>query len=230
MTFAIVFKNPGAASHRVDQQVQVSVAVDVGENGACRILVSATDTGGVRDILKPPVAEIAKERVVPAIEATKINITETVAIHVPQSDARTIQQVLIGDRSFVGNEVGKGNPGGFRRQQRETDLAEFGHRQFAPTIARPGLPVQLAALSQGATRQEQGPQGKLKQCACGGVWPVQKTFHGRSTLIFPSISTSISRAPAGTGFVVVLPPGHLTQICVGTWGAPSTCTAPSCDQ
>src|SRR5438874_7275628 len=229
MTLAVVHENPGTASHRIDQQVQIAVSVDVGEDGARRILASATDSGGVRDIFKLAVAEIAEKFVVVAVETAQIDITQAVAVHITERNPRTVQQILVGDRSCIGNKVGKGDPGGFRLQECETGLADLGHGQFAPTIALSGLPIQPAAFSY-TLRQEQGPKGKLKQCVCDGALPIQKTFHWRSTLIFPSTSTSISRAPAGIEFVVVLPPAHRTQSCVGAWGVPSTSTAPSCDQ
>ena len=68
MTLAVVHENPGAASHRIDQQVQIAVSVNVGEDSACRILASATDPGGIGDILEFPIAEIAEEFVVVAVE------------------------------------------------------------------------------------------------------------------------------------------------------------------
>src|SRR6266513_6288701 len=185
MTLAVVYENPGAASHRIDQQVQITVSVDVGEDSARRILASATDAGGVRDIFKVPVAEIAEEFVVVAVETAQIDITQAVAVHITERNPRTVQQILVGDRSLIGDEIRKKNRGGFSRQKRETGLADLGHRQFAPPAAWSGLPIQPAAFSS-TLRQEQGPQGKLKQCVCDGALPIQKTFHWRSTLIFPS--------------------------------------------
>src|SRR5437667_692697 len=228
MSIAAVLENSSAASHRVDQKVQIAIPVNVGQDGACRNLAAATNAGRVRDIFKLPVAEIAVEFVAAAVEATKIDITEAVAIHIPQGNTRAVQQILVGDRSLIGNEVGKENPCGFRRQQCEPRFAGLRHRQFAPTIALSRLPIQPGAFSYGSPgRQEQEPKDK---CVFSQASPVQKTFHWQSTLVFPPTSTSISCAPAGTRFVVVLPSAHRTQSPVGAWGAPSTCTAPSCDQ
>src|SRR5438445_36027 len=97
MTLAVVLENPGATSHRIDQKVQITVPVNVGEDSARRILASAPDTGGVRDILKFPVTQISVHPVVVAVETAKVNITQAVAIHVPERNSGAVQQILVGD-------------------------------------------------------------------------------------------------------------------------------------
>src|SRR5258708_29226692 len=169
MSLAIVLENSGAASHGIDQQVQVAVAVNVGENRAGRILVSTTDPGGVGDVLKSPIAKIAEEFVV-AIEAAEVEVAKAVAIDIPERDPGAAQQIAVGNRSLIRNEIRKKNPGGFRQQESEASLARRRHRQLAPAIAGTGLPIQARASGRGLVRkQQEGGNGHERQLP-GGSW------------------------------------------------------------
>ena len=84
--------------------------------------------------------------------------------------------------------------------------------------SRLDAPLYLALSPHGGERVAEGrafaAPKRLRPCRRerGGSWVAARGQNQRKTLIPPSKPTSISRAPAGTTWVIVLPPGHRIQI------------------
>src|SRR5207247_4671596 len=119
--------------------------------------------------------------------------------------------------------VGKTNAGGCRRQKCESELAGSGYRHLPPAIARTGLPVQPGSSKYSSDEaQEHRTDNDPSRNGHEGPGSAQTELHYRRTVIFPLTSTSTSRAPAGTSFVVVAPPGHRSHNRVAGSGVPRT--------
>ena len=100
MALSVVMEGSRTATEAVDQQVEVSVSVEVGEVATGGILIRTSNTRTGRDVFKTPVAEVAVENVV-ALKAAEIDIDAPVPIDVAQGDARTqFQQTVPGDSGF----------------------------------------------------------------------------------------------------------------------------------
>src|SRR5260221_5770038 len=91
MPFAVVQKKPGPAATGIDEQIQIAIAIDIGQHGPSGELPLASHTGLGGDVLEPPVAQVFVEDI-PALQITKIKIAPSVAIHVAGGNARTISQ------------------------------------------------------------------------------------------------------------------------------------------
>jgi hypothetical protein len=100
MALSVVMEGSRTATEAVDQQVEVSVSVEVGEVATGGILIRTSNTRTGRDVFKTPVAEVAVENIV-AFKAAEIDIDAPVPIDVTQGDARTqFQQTVPGDSGF----------------------------------------------------------------------------------------------------------------------------------
>jgi hypothetical protein len=140
---AVIDEKVGASSQRINEQVQIPVAIDIDERRAGSIEVRATNTCLVSDILEFPIAQVAKKPV-SALESAEVEITQAVPIHIPRSDARTAGKDLAAQASFFGECVGKKDSGRFRRQQGKTIFSCTGRFDFQPAVA--GSFFQEAAL------------------------------------------------------------------------------------
>ena len=63
MALAIIDKNVRSLPQRIDDQVQIAVAVDVSENRAGRVQGRAVHSGSNRNVLEIPIAKIVVEHV-----------------------------------------------------------------------------------------------------------------------------------------------------------------------
>src|SRR5438876_8172918 len=108
MASAIVEKAARAAANRIDQQVQVAVAVNIREYGASRGLAFTSDAGSGRDILELPFAEIAEEPVV-SFDRAKIEIAQPVAVDVSGRHAGAIEENVVRQGMFFGKVIGEVN-------------------------------------------------------------------------------------------------------------------------
>src|SRR4030095_14233199 len=116
---AVVVKNTCAASKRVDQQIQVAVAIDVRKSRSRRILLPARDSCFTGDVLKSPVPKIPVEHARSA-ELAEEEIAPDVAVNVSSSRPRPAEQIPIRDGTLVGEVVCKGDPGRFAVEPCET--------------------------------------------------------------------------------------------------------------
>src|SRR5262249_2093943 len=94
MSFAVIQEQSCPATERVDQQIKVTVAIHVGNCRTRGILTRTRDSGGLSDVLKLPVPEVAIQNIV-AFEAAEIDVAKSVAVHVSQRNTGTTQQVAI---------------------------------------------------------------------------------------------------------------------------------------
>ena len=111
-----------SSAHRVHDQIQVAIAIQIGKGGSGGVQARTSHTGLVGDVLKLPIAQIPKQRI-GTIQPTEVKIHQTVAVHIPRRHAGTVQVNLVGDVTFNGEVVGKGNSCGRGRQLDETRFA-----------------------------------------------------------------------------------------------------------
>ena len=78
---ALVEEEPRAVAERVDDQVEVAVAVQIGEGGARRGQTRRSDASPASDVLEPPVSPVAVEGV-RAGQVAEVQVAPAVAIHV----------------------------------------------------------------------------------------------------------------------------------------------------
>ena len=96
MAAAVVDENRRAAPDGIHKQIQIAIAVEVGERATGGIEMGQLKPGGVRDVLKPPAPEIPPQRTASA-EARKEQVDESVAVDVPGGDAGAVEKNLVGE-------------------------------------------------------------------------------------------------------------------------------------
>ena len=141
---AIVEKNMGALAHGIDDQIEIAVAVEVGQQRAARIHSRAANASAGGNVFKAPVAEVAVERVV-TFKPAKINITEPVAIHVSSSYSATVEQNLVRFIALDGDEIRELNARSAGWQAREAGLAAGQNRYRRAAKTRSLLPLNAAS-------------------------------------------------------------------------------------
>ena len=82
----IIEEEEGPAANRVDEQVKVAVAVDIGKSRSGRIGTLASNASPGGDILKLPVTQIAIENI-RAVQSAKIKVAPSVSVHVASGHA-----------------------------------------------------------------------------------------------------------------------------------------------
>ena len=105
---AVIDENVCSASQRIDDQVQVPIAVDVSEYRAGRVQGRAGHSGSSRNVLEFPTAKVAVEHIRP-IQTAEVKIAQTIAIHVPGSHTRAVEKDRVGEVTFRGQTVGHKN-------------------------------------------------------------------------------------------------------------------------
>src|SRR5262249_32795282 len=98
--FAIVQEEAHPCAQSGDQQIEITVAIDIDQDSSGAVLVRAGHTGVRCDIFEFPVSEVSVKNVW-IIETAKVNVATPVAINIAQSDSRATEQVSICDRSNV---------------------------------------------------------------------------------------------------------------------------------
>ncbi len=135
----IIEEDVRAAAEGIDQQVEVTVAIDIGKDGPGRFQAVAGDTGGLRHFFKPSAAQISIEGI-GATEATEIEIAPAIAIDITGGHAGAIDEDLVEGGLIVGQEVGELNSGNIWRQQGEAGMSRIGECQWAFAKTGAGLP------------------------------------------------------------------------------------------
>ena len=96
VALAVVHENRVRPSRREQDQVEIAVAIDVGERGPGRISVAGADAGGCRDVLEPPAAEVAVEGAA-AFRAREKHVDEPVAVDIAYRDAGPLAHDPVAD-------------------------------------------------------------------------------------------------------------------------------------
>ena len=110
MAFAIIEKKPGAAANRVDQQIQVAIAVHIREDAPGGKLSGAGHASRVCDVLEFPVAKVSIEFVA-AFQTAKVEIASSIAVNIAASDTGTVESNLIRGGAGVGENIGEEDAG-----------------------------------------------------------------------------------------------------------------------
>jgi hypothetical protein len=107
--FAVIEIKMGSLANRIDDQIEITVSIDVGQHRPGRIQSRTGDTGRGRDVLELPVAEIPVEGI-GSIQTAKVEIATSVAINVPGRHARAVEIDLIGQMARRRENVCEINP------------------------------------------------------------------------------------------------------------------------
>jgi hypothetical protein len=140
---------------REQNEIEVTVAVDVSEGDAGRVAVAGADSGALGDVLKVPVAKILIERAA-SLGAAEENVHQPVAVHVAERDAGALSEDPVAEQRAVAHEVLEVDPRFLRRHPCESRRAAA-HAQLAPAVAGLLMPfgrLRLTGTSGGDQREE----------------------------------------------------------------------------
>jgi len=101
MRFAVIDEDVRSFSHRVNDEIEVAIAIDVGERGPRRIGIGHGDAGRCCDILELPIPEIAIEDI-RSVQGTKVEIAPAVTVDIAGGNARSVEQDLVGKMACFG--------------------------------------------------------------------------------------------------------------------------------
>jgi hypothetical protein len=117
----VIGEDVSALTDAVHDEIEVSVAIEVGERGTGGAHPLARHAGRGGHILEPPAAQVAVEHV-GIIDAAKVNVAKPVSIDVTQSHAGPVQVDLVGQISVQGECIGELNAGAGGGQKPEPGL------------------------------------------------------------------------------------------------------------
>ncbi len=153
---AIVLETEHALPCRGDEQIQETVTIEIGEDGAAIIFIGEDQTGFTCDVFELPVAEIP-EKGVRGIETTEENVAQTIVIEITDGDTGTIIKHAVGGAFPLGEDIREPKSGLSRREKRKAGFASRGNIEVGPATAWFGVPMQCCrrqvrrAVGQGET-------------------------------------------------------------------------------
>ena len=153
---AIVEEAEDAATGHGHQEVEMTVAIDVCEDGAAGGGQRFGEPGGAGDVLEAEVAEIAVERVM-AGQVAEEDVGPAVAVEVAGGDTcAVVEDAIRGAGEFV-EDVGEGDPGGCGGDGGEADGIAGGGGEFEGPESGAGFPLSGGAWGEcgGAQQGEQ---------------------------------------------------------------------------
>ncbi len=157
-----------------DQEIEVTIAVHVGEDCAGRV---PSGQGQCRccHLAEPPAAQVQVERV-GAFGVAEVEVGKAVFVHVPDGNAGTIRQKLVLEECGIADPVGEADPGAGGGKLGEPGLAASGSRQLTPAIPRFLVPRGLgdrpgAGGSQYDPNEENGSMHRSLQSIRGRIDP-----------------------------------------------------------
>src|SRR4051812_22314087 len=101
MPFAVVEEETSSTSERINDQIQITVAIHIRERRARRALAGAADSSFTRDIDELPIAEVSIKRI-GMFERAKVEVDRPIAVDVPRRDPGAVQKDLIGQSTLIG--------------------------------------------------------------------------------------------------------------------------------
>jgi hypothetical protein len=121
MPASIVQEQVGSLADRADEQVEVAIAIDVGEHRAGGIQIRTSHARTIGDVREAPVAQVSVKHV-GAIQATEIQIHHSVSVHVAGGHTRSIEQDLVRKVPLLREKISERYPGYLGRDRREAGL------------------------------------------------------------------------------------------------------------
>src|SRR5437773_2901345 len=118
MTLAVIEEEASSTAEGVDQQIQVSVSIDVRENRPGRILSRTSNASRVRNVLKFPVAQIAIKNG-RLFQSAEKQVAPPVPIHVSRGHARAAQPHRVFQSLLFRKKICKRDSCLARREQRK---------------------------------------------------------------------------------------------------------------
>ena len=92
---AVVQKAEDPIAELGDEQIEKSVAIDVGEDRAAIIAFAGCDPGFLGNVLESPVSEVLIERVM-TVETAEVDVGQAIVIKIAYGDARSVVKDSIG--------------------------------------------------------------------------------------------------------------------------------------
>src|SRR6185312_2091839 len=118
---------------REQHEIEIAVAVDVGERAAGRMPVGRRDAGRRGDVVEPPVASIAVE-LAPTLGRGEKDIRPAVAVDIAEADAGALAEDAIGEQRRIAHAVLKANARAPRTHRREARRSAL-DLEVAPAVA-----------------------------------------------------------------------------------------------
>ncbi len=193
---AVVEEQAVGAAQGGEQQVEVAVAVDVGEHGAGGEALGGGHAAGGGGLGEAPGALVEVEGV-GALDAGEVEVGPAVGVHIPNRHPRAVHQEPVLERAGLADPVDEVETGPGSVELGEAGAASVGHRQLPPAVAAlvmPGLGDGLGARSR--DRQHQGSHGDRGEDVAAS--------HGGATVHRP-------RGRTGTPGARYVTPGKVTK-------------------
>jgi len=106
----VVQEQRHTAAQCADEQVQVAVAVHVGEHGARGVAPREGDASPSGDVLEAPASQVLVQDV-RAFVARQVDVWPAVAVHIAQGHAAALRQVAVPERAVERDGVGETDAG-----------------------------------------------------------------------------------------------------------------------
>ena len=164
---AVIHEQPRAGGDAVDQQVGVSVAVDIGKRRAGGKLPGAPHAGRPGDVGELPAAEVPVQPV-GSLQVGEVEVAQAVAVHVGGGHTRAVVGHGVGEEHLPEQPVGEIQPGERRRQPFKTGVARSRDPERGASVARAVVPGQVGCREAKRTQRQADEAGQA-QCRTGAL-------------------------------------------------------------
>src|SRR3954470_10389144 len=106
LSLTIIEKNVASTHYRIDNQVEVSVTINIGKARSCYIQVTQMNPGSDRNIFETPVPQVAEEVTVTS-KTREEEIAPAIPVDVARRNARAVQENLVCKMTFLGQVIGE---------------------------------------------------------------------------------------------------------------------------
>ena len=149
LPMSVVQKADHTAAADGDEQVHVTIAVDIGENGAATTLAIAGHARLPGHVLEFPVSQVLVERV-SSIQTAEINVRQAVIVIISGGNSGSVVEHSIGRAGFFVQRIGKCDSRLLRREECKSIFSFLGDIQLGPLKCF--LPVPFRFLAAQETR------------------------------------------------------------------------------
>ena len=141
------------------QEIQITVAIDVGEGGPGGEAIRGRHTRQLGYVFEPPAAEVSVQHV-GTIQTGEIDVYEPITVYIPQCDTRSVEEKLVPEELLFGESVCKRDAGFGRLQLTQSVFAPSGYGELGPSVAVCIVPLHRArtATAERAERDQHPPK------------------------------------------------------------------------
>jgi hypothetical protein len=154
MAFAVIKEDVTATRDRIDNQIEVSIAIDIGKACSSDIESRATHACNRSDVLEMPIAQVTEEMAI-ACETRQENVAPPIAVHIGRGHSGAVEENLVGEVPFLREKVREQDADRAIVHERKSRLAGRIEGDFGITEPRTCFPIEAkAGLNQGDPEQK----------------------------------------------------------------------------